>query len=62
MLNAMLRQYSWDELMFPFASNEQISDAAFVALMAPTNSDTSINDVPLNAMPMRDPGMPSDNE
>lgn len=62
MLNAMLKQYSWDDLMCPCKSAQPISDAQFVALMAPTNSDTSINDVPLTAMPMRDPGFPVDAE
>ncbi|MDO8303288.1 MAG: hypothetical protein Q7T18_08605 [Sedimentisphaerales bacterium] len=57
MLNATLKQYTWDELMTPFGNNKPITDDEFTALMAPTNSDTSIDNVPLTAFPMRDPAM-----
>lgn len=57
MLNVTLRQYSWGDLMTPFGNDDPITDAEFVALMAPTNSDTSIDTIPLTALPMRDPAM-----
>ncbi len=57
MLNATLKHYSWDELMSPFGENRPITDSEFTALMAPTNPDTSINNVPLTAHPMRDPAI-----
>ena len=57
MLNATFRQYTWDELMAPFGDDKPVSDDEFRALMAPTNSDTSIDNVPLTALPMRDPAI-----
>jgi hypothetical protein len=57
MLNAKLKQYSWDELMRPFDSDDPLTDEQFTALMVPSNSDTPIDDVPLTASPMRDSAM-----
>lgn len=55
MLNVTLRQYSWNELMRPFGDDKPISDEEFMSLMAPTNTDTPIDRVPLTALTMRDP-------
>lgn len=55
MLNAAVRQFTWDELRRPFDGNECVSSDEFETRMAPTNSDIAINDVPLVAKGMCDP-------
>ncbi len=55
MLNASVRQFSWDELRRPFSSGENVSTTEFEKRMAPTNSDISLDTVPLVAKRMCDP-------
>jgi hypothetical protein len=62
MLNASVRQFSWDELRRPFSGNENVSSAEFEKRMAPTNSDIVMNTVPLVAQRMSDPAPISQHE
>jgi hypothetical protein len=57
MLDAKLKQYSWDDLLRPFDSDDPLTDEQFTSLMAPVNSDTPIDNVPLTASPMCDPAV-----
>jgi len=43
-MTTLLRQYTWDEILFPVNSDVPITDDQFEQLMAPSNEQLIYND------------------